>query len=887
MLNIPQLQDCWAKTYPIGHPRAGTPGLTVHGHSLTVGYVAQELIKHLPPSVAQQLPKGTPSLIAAHDIGKLTPGFQLKCPLWTHYEQISQTINRNSLCTNHAILSHWHLQSILPRPAQRWLTSTAGHHGNYPFGNRRQSTPPSEGGNQTFIALREELLAQLIEIFGPLPDEPSKHQEERIHLLTGLTIFSDWMGSNTDWFPLDEPIDAESIQVQTRAIQSRLGRTAAIIPNLTFGQQFSPHKTEKFRPRTIQSELLELVDGRGLYIIEAPMGMGKTEAALTAAYQLWENHHNHGLYFALPTQLTSNKIHDRITDFLINTIGEESVQTLIHGSAWLKNERTQQLTPPQQGNGSDLPDLDHNDTEEVHRWYSSTRKALLAPFGTGTIDQALLAVLPARFAALRYFALAGKVVIIDEVHSYDPYMSTLIDRLIRHLLKAGSTVIILSATLTAERRRQLVKATGASEPPAPTSYPLITKVATDQALATHHPSAAKLPSQTIHLDHQTLTAEDELAYWQKIADLAQQGANVVIIRNTVTLAQQTYNLLKSIISEQLAPESVGLIHSRFPQWQREENEALWTQRLGKGDQHRPHGSLLVSTQILEQSVDIDADLLITDLAPIELILQRIGRLHRHSRQSRPKSCREAHCHLLHPPTTWQENAKEIEEKLAPHHYIYPPISLWRAQTYLQKTESLNLPQEIRQTLEETAELTPDFATTPALEQFLKEHQKAGNDQTGTAKVRGVFSMLAIQDLEGSQTRYRIQPSANLILLRKAPEVTGNSITLHPFHVDPENPQTSYSIREGMFSHPLARVLHLNAARISQYLVKDMLPQAPNWLGQHIDTAVLAVVSDDGTELEFYPEHHNPLTLHYHPTTGISHQRNTSLPLSFEQEEDWY
>ena len=877
---------CWAKTYPKGHPQEGKPALNVTDHCFTVGYVAEEIIAQLPSGLARIFPEGAAVLIAAHDIGKLTPGFQIKCLEWEFFEPLNQLINHNGLCTNHANVSQWHLQSEIDRIARRWLTSTGGHHGSYPFGNPRQITQPSEGGCQQFIGLRDQLLQHLTSVFGSLPTESAKNQEKRIHLLTGLTIFADWIGSNTDWFPLDTPVDAKIIRAKTREIFNNLGRSVSLLPERTFGQQFQPTDAEMFRPRAIQRELLEAADAPGLYILEAPMGLGKTEAALSVAYQLCKNGINNGLYFALPTQLTSNKIHHRITSFLENTIGKETVQSLVHGNAWLKEDKNLRLAPRNGGIDSEYPERESNDTEEALRWYSSTRKALLAPFGTGTIDQALLAVLPARFAALRYFALAGKVVVIDEVHSYDPYMSSLIDRLIAHLTSAGSTVIILSATLTAKRRKQLVHAMGATEPSPPTAYPLITKVSSGSTTATHHPSSEKLPSKTIYLVHNTLTDDSESAYWQSIADLAEGGANIVIIRNTVALAQSTYRQIKSALTARISDANVGIIHSRFPQWQREKNENSWTDRLGKSDATRPQGCVLVSTQILEQSVDIDADLLVTDLAPVDLILQRIGRLHRHER-SRPANCRQPRCHILHPKTNWQSRVKEIKEQLAPHHFIYPPLALWQASSYLKAKDILDLPTQIREILENASAARPAPGSSPALEEFELDYKKLESDQTGTANTRGIFSASAIEDLEGAETRYKIQPSTHIILLRRVPNIRRGEITLHPFCPNPEEQLESYTIYKDQFSFPLAKALHLNAARVSSYLVKDNLPFAPDWLKNHIDSAILAVVSDSGTELQLYPDEPNSYTLHYHPIYGITHEKNSNSDPDFEAEDDWY
>lgn len=877
-----ELSDCWAKT----DPETGLPCLSVTNHCLIVGTVAESLRGHLPSSIQRQLPDGSVTLVAGHDVGKLTPGFQLKAPRWSWHRALQQSIIADGLCTNHAVVSQWHLQNCSPlksdKKRQYWLVSTGGHHGSYPFGCKNMKVAPYEGGDGHFSQLREELLEFLIKRFGPLPSEFGKDEHERIHLLTGFTIFSDWIGSNADWFPYEVSSDPKTLTTIAQDILRDLNWTVTVHQGLSFGEQFqAPKSKPHFHPRDIQTALLDAADAPGLYIVEAPMGMGKTEAALTTAYQRWTKGEERGLYFALPTQLTSNKIHDRINQFLSNVLGEKSTQTLIHGNAWLGDESTREVAPILEETDPQRPENEHNDVNEALRWYSSTRRQLIAPFGTGTIDQALLAVLPARFAALRYFALAGKVVVIDEVHSFDPYMSALIDRLIRYLIKAGATVIILSATLTSQRRAELVQAAGATESESPEAYPLITKVATGDKIATHFPVPAPANGQSVSLKHESLSPATEDAFWQSIADKVEAGANVVVIRNSVALAQNTYRDLKARLSIRILPEHVGLIHSRFPQNERETNEAYWTGILGKGDTSRPKGSLLVATQIVEQSVDIDADYLVTDLAPTELILQRVGRLHRHKRK-RPNGFDQAVCHILYPDTDWRGDAKTVKAALHPHHWIYPPLSLWQASEILQPLDQIDLPGDIRPLLEQTTTLKiPENLKNPALVEFAEEAQRLRETMQGTANLRDVFNAATIEDKEGTETRYGIQPTAHLIILPEAPIEQGGQVTW-------QLPNSSTRVtRTGVFDYPLAKTLHQHATRIPAYLVRDQLQAAPDWLRQHIDAAVIAVPSNDSTELTLYPDPDGGHTLHYRKDLGITFQKNETVPEHTEPEDFWF
>lgn len=878
-----KLDSFWAKT----DPDSGLPCLSVQDHCLVVGLVAKKLEQILPQSLRSALPVGSTTLVAAHDLGKLTPGFQLKAPKWQWHDELFSAVLHDQLTTNHAIVSQWHLQTCSSlaeaRKSQYWLVSIGGHHGAYHGGLRRMTEPPNEGGDTQFAQLREELLERLIDEFGSLPSETIGKEPERIHLLTGFTIFSDWIGSNTEWFSAELSSDSKAIAKQAEKALKTIHWNPTIYPNLSFTDQFATSSETAYEPRPIQSALLSANDSPGLYIVEAPMGMGKTEAALTAAYQSWTRSDAKGLYFALPTQLTSSKIHDRIFDFLRNVTDGETIQSLIHGNAWLSEDPTRRLVPSHQGasSNSEPTENESSDTNEALRWYSSTRKQLLAPFGTGTIDQALLAVLPARFAALRYFALAGKAVVIDEVHSFDPYMSALIDRLIRYLIKAGSTVIILSATLTAQRRSELVAAAGAREINVPNAYPLITKVAEGHAQAEHFPVDAEVKETRVQLRHEQLKEDNEDAFWDDVAAHVEAGANVVVIHNSVGLAQSTFLDLKSRLSASIPPEHVGLLHSRFPHNERATNEAHWTKLLGKEDAHRPRGSLLVATQIVEQSVDIDADLLITDLAPTELILQRIGRLHRHTRP-RPEGFETPICHILHPDTDWQASAKKVKAALYPHHLIYPPISLWSAVDTLGPRKKIQLPTDIRQLLESAADKQPAKTDSAALQTFAEENERKRESMQGSARLRDVFNAEAIEDTEGAETRYGIQPTALLVLLPAAPIEQGHRIqwTL------PDDSQLSVGISE--FSFPLAKALQQHATRIPAYLVQNTLQESPDWLKQHLDSGVLAVRACDDSQLELWPQVSEKYTLSYRSDLGITHQKNEELSSYDDEPADfWY
>ena len=551
MANPPlKLSDCWAKT----DPATGQPALTVRDHCLIVGAVAEAVRHFLPQACRNLAPAGAVTLTAAHDIGKITPGFLRKCPL-----SVFSKINGSQDCVgDHALVSQAFLASLTEMQDERkiplaWGLSAGGHHGSYPTGNVRNNIRRLELDLPWPDSFRRELLSELVQNFGPLPNESIK-VGSRIHWLTGFVTFCDWIGSNTDWFPLHPVIplpdcySPESARAGAAAALERIGwHRRAVSRGLRFSQLFAISETVEFKPRPLQEMLIQLTDSPGLYIVEAPMGMGKTEAALAAAYRRWTEGDESGLYFALPTQLTSNRIHRRVSEFLDHVISDTTIQTLAHGNAWLSEERVRSFSPANTAAGD-------ADATEACRWFTSGRKPLLAPFGTGTIDQALMACIAAKHSALRLFALSGKVVVIDEVHSYDPYTSALVDQLIRWLLEVGCTVIVLSATLTAKRRREMIEKAGAVEPlPPPSDYPLITKVIGETA--THHPvSDPAIHETAVELKHLDAADAD---FIEKIARAAESGACVLVIRNTVASAQQTFRAIKSGAARRVRPRRPG------------------------------------------------------------------------------------------------------------------------------------------------------------------------------------------------------------------------------------------------------------------------------------------------------------------------------------------
>lgn len=857
----PQLADLWAKT-----DANGLPSTSVAAHCLHVGSVAEVLLGLLPHSTRSIMPSGGVSLAAAHDIGKISPGFQLKCPAWRERWQTCLQLPADGHETRHAWSSQKFLAGCYTKPP-RWLMAVGGHHGRYLCAEAKPaSISQASIGQGIFEDLRRELFGMLVERFGQPPPEESVPKGARLHWFTGSIIFCDWIGSNTSWFPPHaDSGDADKLRAQATDALDEVGiHRHGVASGKAFHDLFGFEE-----PRPLQKKLIEAMDSPGLYIVEAPMGDGKTEAALAGAYRRWTQGGERGLYFALPTQLTSNRIRDRVEDFIQRIVAEESALALVHGSAWLSGNRIRPLDP--QPFGADKNEADN--ASESNRWFSDSRRSMLAPFGVGTIDQALMAVVPVKYSALRMFGLGGKVVVIDEVHSYDPFTSALVDRLVKWLIEIGGTVVVLSATLTAARRASLVEAAGAQEQNAPSDYPLVTKVASGSSSAVHFSIDGPRPTER-RVSIETRKANDD-CWMTEVAHAANQGACVLVIRNTVDLARESYCALKAHCPD--TGIEFGLIHSRFTQGDRDKNETRWTNLLGRDGSARPRrGAILIGTQVLEQSLDIDADLLVTDLAPTDLILQRIGRLHRHTRQ-RPPGVDSPRCILLRPDVDWNASLADVEAALSPHRFIYPPFALFMADMVWTELASITLPSGIRPVLEKSA-IEP-ASLPPSVREFIDAMNHQTTRMRQAAWLNGIFKAPAVGDAEGAETRWNMQPTAWIVVLSRQPARSGHKIEV----AFPDS--TTRKFDESAFDFPLARALQLHAVRIPAWLVRGL--QSPAWLKTHLPDAVLAV-KDETNRITLCAEGDVSHEFTYSQETGLGFAKiRNDTRYRPEEEDSWY
>jgi CRISPR-associated endonuclease/helicase Cas3 len=844
---IPPHEDCWAKT-----TKEGEPGISVRDHCLNVGCVAEALVALLPPQIRELAPPGAATLAALHDVGKVSPGFQVKCIPWLMRHSLVDRATREGWSTReppyHAKVSQFTVQELLQNQRLHpWAAAVGAHHGRIEGERVRVHEPWQEE--------RVRLARELIREFGGLPDQAPG--EAALWFLAGLISVADWIGSDESHFPQDAcwqlPERRRRGQVALATIgwrpvkTRRLDGLADLFPE-------NPHANP------LQTASLDVVCEPGVYVIEGPMGYGKTEAALAAAYQLISQGSAAGLYFALPSQVTSNRIHLRVRSFVNRISVEPEGVRLAHSASWLSETGAGPSLYP-----ASKKDAEANEHVRAGRsWFASAKRALLAPFGVGTIDQSLLGIVAAKHFFVRQFGLAGKVVVLDEVHTYDLYTSTLIEKLVERLRELQCSVIVLSATLTERRRRRLLGLTEGHRVRTP--YPVVSGMVASLV----ERECAPGPSKTIQVRNMSGAIPVEEAI-----DRA-RGECVLWIRNTVDEAQQTYRALQSA-NFQGGP-SIALLHSRFPFFRRDQLEAEWMDRLGKDAARRPVGCLLVSTQVAEQSVDIDADLLITDLAPTDMLLQRLGRLWRHERPGR--RCLQPEVWILSPRLSEAQLAgatkAELREALGKSARVYAPYVLLRSLDEWRR-QRITLPDEIRPILEATY-ADPADNEPPAWRELRDDLERTKQMMARQAlTAAAVWHNPSLPDEEGVQTRYSTYPMAELLLLTEITPLSPHSARLTLLNGD------VVTAHERNWSFETTKAIYRNLARVPYWALRAGLATPPRWLASHVwqQTAVGLLRRDGNIR---WPGDDQETGLSYQADQGVVIDR-TRVPRAPEEEFD--
>jgi CRISPR-associated endonuclease/helicase Cas3 len=608
-------------------------------------------------------------MVALHDIGKIAAVFQGQrtTPQARHQRE---RLEREAFVfgprgPDHppphnaisALFVHDHLRELMPDTQQTLIKAlrdaAGGHHGFFvdDLEQVREALVDEPVEWHTLRCQGFELLrAQLApaELLLTEVGAPRRLRTATI-TLTGLIVLSDWIGSNTAFFapdcetPLHEYIEKSRDSARNAVIKIGFGATRQPPTYSDFAALFPELDADRPLPQALDALDEADLAGPALYVIEAPAGEGKTEVALALARRLAAGGLSDENFFALPTMATGNQMFARLSTFYDNLYGRHGAVKLVHGQAALIEDELRRatfaITTHCDSGAAGQAGEPHwtASGDQVLRWFGTSKRALLAPFGTGTVDQVELAGLHARYYMLRLFSLANKVVIVDEIHAYDTYMSTILERTLCWLGALNTSVILLSATLPARRHAQLAThflrgVTGddalEASVPADLVYPSLS-IYTPRVQRRLQPAAFR-PAQQLELQwvHDT-KVENEA---RRLVELVAEGGAVARICNRVDDAQAIMRALKD-----LAAKGTLLIHARYPLEQRQRLESQVDTAVGR-DSTRTVGQriIVVGTQVLEQSLDYDVDVMISDFAPIDLLLQRAGRLHRHNRPRAPR-----------------------------------------------------------------------------------------------------------------------------------------------------------------------------------------------------------------------------------------------------------
>ena len=598
-------------------------------------------------------------LLAMHDLGKFATSFQALKP--ELLETLQQRKTNTPYIVRHDSLGDrlWNtnikakLQEIgLLKPSSKrsgpqavdyWMMAMTGHHGQPP--------KPTEQGfwfddhfhecdQQAASLFAEHLIDVLLGDEQAFPNVDKKNIKIASWWLAGFAVLCDWLGSNTNYFPYSEkPIDLSDYwNLALRRAASAVADVELLPANPSRSLDLSQiiGVNSLVEPTPLQSAVAELALNAKprLFILEDVTGAGKTEAAILLAHRLIAAGLGNGVYIGLPTMATANAMYERLGNVYRNLYAADTKPSLIlaHGARNLSATFRQSLMP-------EIPLVEKEYASDeappagIHcsQWMADSRKkALLAEIGVGTIDQALLGILSSRHQSLRLLGLMGKVLVVDEVHACDAYMRPLVCNLLKAHAMAGGSAILLSATLPSSHRQELLDgyAHGLNKPsPLLKSwdYPLLTHFDGADLIETHVTTRDSV-KRNVKVDF----VDSFDAVEAKLATIIAAGQCACWIRNTVGDAREAYSELKSRHPDW----EIDLFHARFALADRLTIESRVVKHFGKtsGAAFRS-GRVLIATQVVEQSLDLDFDHLITDLAPVDLIIQRAGRLHRHRRDT--------------------------------------------------------------------------------------------------------------------------------------------------------------------------------------------------------------------------------------------------------------
>ncbi len=687
-------QHFWAKA----EPRNGFPKRVhlLEHHLADVGTCFEALLNH--PIIRSRLAKSggredldettisrLSILAALHDIGKVNVGFQTQ--IWhnedfpsgrrpTAFHGASHTLDMSPVLTGDDWrTAAWFFDALgwWWDATETWddregqtvcalLVATISHHGRpVQLDGGRSENPaiwrsfdqlnPKRFVKMIGRSMRAWFPAAFSYHAPPLPSTPGFQ-----HMFLGLCNWADWIGSDENYFPYcDQPRDDYIHFARDRAEKAILAlglydsqQRRSVSTSLDFLPLF-PHIGDS--PNAIQRTVQSISQDEHLTIMESETGSGKTEAALWRFARMYHAGLVDGLYFALPTRAAAVQIHGRVKQFVNNMFAEgERPPVILAVPGYLAGEDTDGTSMPQYD-----PWWEHHSSDRI--WSTENPKRFLASqIAVGTVDQAMMGALKLKNAHIRAACLARNLLVVDEVHASDAYMSAVLKALLEAHVGAGGFALLMSATLGSIARHSWLNLR---------EFPNREMPSLKQAINAPYPSVSHLRLRNNHPlgagendQEKTVNVETspEMRDFPSVArralSAARAGAKVLVVRNTVDYAFRTQQALEAQLGQRewhllfQVRGKPSLSHGRFAAVDRGILDNRVEELLGMG--RSDGGCVVVGTQTLEQSLDIDADLLITDLCPVDVLLQRIGRLHRHNRNHRPTDYETATCIVLAP-----------------------------------------------------------------------------------------------------------------------------------------------------------------------------------------------------------------------------------------------
>lgn len=753
-------------------------------HLLDVAAVGQQVLEKFPKlaeDLADFLGFETAQLRALflfglllHDLGKMTASFQslfdalglvkINLPEGVSYDgkrgrhdQLGYDVWRNIHKTSGIIEGG----VAERRRFQFYLGIFFGHHG-MPIQQKRtvhctlKITEQDVLAAQAWVAYCCDLLGDDLPQLCRADEEFAERLKQVSWLLAGLSTYCDWVGSDSGIFSYrDDAIDLDTYwhEVALPAANRAVAQTE-VFDSLTV-QPFNDFRSLfNFSPSPLQvyAEQAQVDASPQLFILEDLTGSGKTEAALVLAHRLLASGAGRGIYLALPTMATSNAMFERVSEhyhkILLRAEGMKPSIVLAHGARDM-NDRFREAALGESRTDQSYERDEATASLHCNQWLADSRKkALLAPVGVGTVDQALLAVLPKRHQSLRVLGLYGKVLILDEVHAADEYMLMLLEHLMLLHASQGGSIVMLTATLPLAQRQRLVNAWQQALGQAPAAlqctalddFPLATRVdgvgnVQEERVLCRSGTEKRVGISFVHTEADCV---------ERLLQAVDQGQCAVWIRNSVDEAIAAYREIRDWLPN---PEQCQVFHSRFVLQHRKEREAWVMQHFGKSSTQADRaGRVLIATQVFQESLDADVDVMISDLCLIDDLIQRSGRLHRHIRDgegnisAEQRDGREPPTLLIHAPKWDPDPPADWLEQHSPNtQYVYQrPGRIWRTMEYLWNVGEIRLPEESRRMVESV------YGEDVKFPEAFEAAEREFSGRTRASSSQGAFNRLELE-----------------------------------------------------------------------------------------------------------------------------------------------